>query len=74
MRQYIKQLLGRVDDLSLRERVILFAGILVVLFVLWDATLMSPVTLREKNTQQQIDALHTQINTLNDSKIGRAHV
>ena len=52
MRQYIKQLLGRVDDLSLRERVILFAGILVVLFVLWDAIFMSPVSLREKNTQQ----------------------
>lgn len=67
MRQYIKQLLGRVDGLSLRERVILFAGILVVLFVLWDTIFMSPVSLREKNTQQQIDALHTQINTLNDA-------
>ena len=65
MQARIKQLLARMDELSLRERVILFVGILVTLFVVWDVVLMGPVTLHEKSAQQRIDHLHSQIATLN---------
>ncbi len=67
MQARIKQLLARMDELSLRERVILFVGILVTLFVVWDVVLMGPVTLHEKSAQQRIDHLHSQIATLNKS-------
>ena len=67
MQARIKQQLARVDELSLRERVILFVGILVALFVAWDVVLMSPTTLHEKSVQQRIDNLHSQIATLNQS-------
>lgn len=67
MQARIKQQLARVDELSLRERVILFVGILVALFVAWDVVLMSPTTLHEKSVQQRIDNLHSQIATLNKS-------
>lgn len=65
MRQHLKRLFDRVDSLSLRERVILFAGIVVALVVLWDAVLMQPLALRQKVAQQRLETLRGQLKTLN---------
>ncbi len=48
MKARIQQLAERFDALSLRERALVSLAVLVVMYMVWDAALMSPEHLRQK--------------------------
>lgn len=57
----LRALAGRVDALSLRERTLLLAAVLVVFYVLWANLLMTPLGRQEKGQQHQVAQLHSRI-------------
>lgn len=64
MRERIAKLLARFDALSLRERLLVTAVILVLLFVLWDSLLMQPLGMQQKAANEQISNTQKQVSTL----------
>lgn len=67
--------LTRVDDLELRQRTLLFVGLIVALFALWQNLLMGPLDARRQRLsgqvsqlQADIGAVHSQIGKLADSR------
>lgn len=48
------------DALSLRERGLVFAGVLMVLFLLWDQLLLAPLDSRQVQTGQELESLRVQ--------------
>lgn len=64
MRERISKLLARFDALSLRERLLVTAVILVFLFVLWDSLLMQPLGVQQKTANEQINNTQQQVKTL----------
>jgi MSHA biogenesis protein MshJ len=46
--EYIKKIAEKIDNLSLRERAMVFIGIIAVVFTLWDSLLMAPLELEQK--------------------------
>ena len=60
----IKQLLARIDELNLRERAIVFGGVLVMLFLGWYTTLMEPLMKEEKRLQSELNSKRDQLFTL----------
>ena len=63
-------LLSRIDDLELRQRGLLFFGIVVVLYVAWAHLLMDPLDARRKALTAQVSQTQAEIDTLN-AEIGR---
>lgn len=68
MKDHISAWGERFEAFSLRERALIAAGIIVVLFLLWDTLLLSPQEIRQKqivaemhNINQQTEALTAQI-------------
>lgn len=47
--EQLKKLAEKIDALSLRERAIVFVGIIAVIFTLWDSALMAPLQLEQKS-------------------------
>lgn len=66
MMNRIRQILSRIDELSLRERAIVFVAILVVLFLGWYAYLMEPLMKEEKRLIAELDSKRGQLTTLNN--------
>lgn len=60
-----KQFLARIDELSLRERAIVFGAILIVLFLGWYTWLMEPLMKEEKRLLSDLDGKRGQLSTLN---------
>ena len=61
----IRQWLSRVDELSLRERAIVFAGVLIVLFLGWYTYLMEPLVKEQQRLFSELDSKHGQLASLN---------
>lgn len=68
MKQYWQKLATRIDALTLRERVIIFVLVAVLLIVLVNAVLLDPLFAKQKllsdqvkNGQTQIDRIQTEI-------------
>lgn len=47
--EQLKKIAEKIDSLSLRERAMVFIGVIAVIFTLWDSFLMSPLELEQKN-------------------------
>ena len=52
---------SRFDRLSIRERGLLVAAVLVVILTCWNATLMSDLTVREKSLSAEVTTLEEQL-------------
>jgi MSHA biogenesis protein MshJ len=57
----------RIDALNLRERGMLLAIALLLIWALWHTLLMSPMSERRKQQAQQVEALRNQVGTLNQT-------
>ena len=62
----IKQAISRIDELSLRERVIVFAAILLIMIFVWYSYLMEPLLKQETRLLSELDSKRTQLTTLNE--------
>jgi len=60
-----RQWLAHVDELSLRERAIVFAGILIVLFLGWYAYLMEPLLKEQQRLLTELNGKRGQLAALN---------
>jgi MSHA biogenesis protein MshJ len=72
----LQSLAARVDALSLRERALLLAALLVVFYVLWANLLMAPLEIQQKAQQGQVAQLHAHIALLDrqaQAVIARSH-
>ena len=67
MTLWLRDLLDRFDQLSLRERVMVMAALLVVLLALWDNVLMRPLDREAKQRRQQVEALRAEVAGLEQS-------
>lgn len=65
MRERLTKLLARFDALSIRERLLIMAVILVLIFVLWDSLLMQPLNLQQKTANEQITNTEQRLHSLN---------
>lgn len=63
--EQIRNLMGRIDALSIRERGIIFAGIVLVLFSVWDSVLMQPQLIQEKKLLSDLQIKHAEQSALN---------
>jgi MSHA biogenesis protein MshJ len=61
----MRKLIDRIDALTLRERLLMLAAMLFVLFSLWNLLLMQPLHAKQTAIQKQIGQLHQQIDSLN---------
>ena len=46
--EYLKKLAEKIDALSLRERGIVFGGVIFVIFTIWNQFLMTPIETEQK--------------------------
>lgn len=65
MMNRIKQWISRIDELNLRERAIVFTGVLIVLFLGWYTYLMEPLMKQEKSLLAELDTKRGQLTSLN---------
>lgn len=56
----IDQLRDRIDERNLRERILLLAAVVVVLFLLWDVAVQSPLSDRQQAAAERIEQLERQ--------------
>lgn len=61
----IKAYQQKIDSLTVRERAMILLAILAVIFFLWDTFLMSPLDIRQKRLQAELDAKRAELNALN---------
>ncbi len=61
----LRNLAARVDGLSVRERALIMATVLVVLYLLWDTALMHPLDMRQFKLSDQLATTRVEIDTLN---------
>jgi len=64
---WLRDLMDRFDQLSLRERVIVLIAALLLIALIWDSTFMAPLDKERKNRMGQIDALRAEISGLDQS-------
>lgn len=67
MTLWLRDLIDRFDQLSLRERVIVLVAALLLMALVWDSLFMAPLDRARKGTLQQIDALRAEISGLDMS-------
>lgn len=65
MKQRIAAWAERYEAFSLRERALVMAAIIVLMFMLWDAMLMSPEGLRQKQIVAKMQTMNQQTEALN---------
>ncbi len=65
-----QQLLSRVDDLELRQRGLLFFGIVVMVYLVWAHLFMDPLDARRKTLSSQVSQVRAEIDNLN-AQIGK---
>ncbi len=61
MTLWLRDLIDRFDQLSLRERVIVLVAALLLIALIWDSTFMAPLDKQRKTNLQQITALRAEI-------------
>lgn len=67
MTLWLRDLIDRFDQLSLRERVIVLVAALLLIILIWDSTFMTPLDRQRKSNLQQIEALRAEIGGLDQS-------
>jgi len=67
MHKEIKNLMAKMDALSLRERGMLFATCLVILIALWYGVLQQPLSTRAERMSDEIEDLQTRIQSTNQA-------
>ena len=65
MKQRIAAWAERYEAFSLRERALVMVAIIVLMFMLWDAMLMSPEGLRQKQIVEKMQTMNQQTEALN---------
>jgi MSHA biogenesis protein MshJ len=69
----IRPLAGRLDALSLRERVLVFGAGVAILYVAWQSLLMNPLTARAKVAEQHLADARRQMTMGNEIDVAAAH-
>jgi MSHA biogenesis protein MshJ len=67
MTLFLRDLMDRYDQLSLRERVIVLIAALLLIALVWDSVFMGPLDRERKGRVQQIDALRAEVSGLEKS-------
>ncbi|MGH8482090.1 MAG: type II secretion system protein GspM [Nevskiaceae bacterium] len=67
MTLFLRDLMDRYDQLSLRERVIVLVAALLLIALVWDSVFMGPLDRERKGRLQQIDALRAEVSGLEQS-------
>ena len=67
MTLWLRDMMDRFDQLSLRERIILLVATLLLIALVWDSTFMAPLDKERKSRMQQIDALRAEVAGLDQS-------
>ena len=67
MMLFLRDLLDRYDQLSLRERVIVLIAALLLIALIWDSVFMGPLDRERKARTHQIDALRAEVSGLEQS-------
>jgi len=67
MKLWLRDLLERVDSLSLRERVLVLLALLASIGILWDALLMRPLERSRARLEPEVAGLRTELDRLNSS-------
>lgn len=67
MTLWLRDLLDRYDQLSLRERVIVLAALLILILVIWQAALIDPLDRERQQRLQQVEALRAEVSGLEQS-------
>jgi MSHA biogenesis protein MshJ len=66
MLERLKKIIERIDELTLRERGVILAAMLTLLFLGWYAYLVEPLKLTERTLLSELDRKRTQLQTLNE--------
>lgn len=69
VKQGIATLQTRINELTLRERGILFLVLVFLLYLVWDAMLVGPQELSQKRLLSEISKVRTDITTLEQQKL-----
>jgi MSHA biogenesis protein MshJ len=64
---WLQDLMDRYDQRSLRERVIVLLAVVLLIALLWDSVLMSPLDRQRKATLQAIEGLRAEVSGLEQS-------
>ncbi|HEX5048813.1 MAG TPA: hypothetical protein VFX89_16995 [Gammaproteobacteria bacterium] len=72
MKERLAKLAESIDRLTLRERLFVFAAMIVALGGVWEALLAAPLEARERAAAAKIDTLHSRLETLNQSIVSTA--
>lgn len=67
MTLWLRDLLDRYDQLSLRERVIVLAALLILMSVIWQAAFMDALEQERKQRLMQVEALRAEVSGLEQS-------
>jgi MSHA biogenesis protein MshJ len=67
MTLFLRDLMDRYDQLSLRERVIVLVAALLLIALVWDSVFMGPLDRERKGRVHQIDALRAEVSGLEQS-------
>lgn len=67
MRLWLRDLLDRVDALSLRERVLVLLALIAAIGILWDALLMRPLERSRARLEPEVAGLRAELDRLNAS-------
>ena len=67
MTLWLRDLMDRYDQLSLRERIIVLVATLLLIALVWDSTFMAPLDKDRKSKLQQIEALRAEVAGLDQS-------
>lgn len=67
MQQKLRQVAGRINALSLRERMLLVLACLAVIFLLWDSFLMNPIRQRQATVQAELEQVRDRLAQLTTS-------
>lgn len=67
MTLFLRDLMDRYDQLSLRERIIVLIAALLLIALVWDSLFMGPLDRERKGRLQQVDALRAEVSGLEQS-------
>lgn len=67
MTLWLRDLLGRFDQLTLRERVLVMAALLVAVIVIWQMAFMDPLERQHKGRLGQVESLRAEVAGLEQS-------
>lgn len=70
MKQAWERLVGRINQLSLRERVIVFVMIIVVIVALFNAVLFDPLSAKEKALSEELLQMNDEMQSLQIETLG----